>query len=100
MKRLLATFLVGAAVVLGTATAEAHDRSCNNSRSSYRSYSHSHYHGYSRSHSSGYCRPQSYYYRPSYSYNCQPRYYSPPSCYRSHSGFSISVPGFGFFFRR
>jgi hypothetical protein len=111
MKRLLVIALAGIAVALGTAgTAQAGDRHCYSSRSHYS-------HGYS----SGYCAPRTYYrsynycppttyyrsynycppttyYRSYNSYNCQPRYYSPP-CYRS-GGISISVPGFGIFFRR
>ncbi len=108
MKRFIVIALTGLAVALGTAgTAQAHDRDCH--RSSHRSYSY-------RSYSGGSCQPQYYrsynscpptYYRsynscpPTYyrSYDCQPRYYSSPSCYRG-SSFSLSVPGFGFFFRR
>lgn len=103
MKRLFALLFIGMAVAFGTAsTAQAHDRDCYRSHSSYRSRGDC----YPRTYSSGYCRPQTYYSRPACpppvyyrSYNCEPRrYYSTP-CYPSRS-FSISVPGFGFFFGR
>lgn len=106
MKRLLATLFIGTVVALGTAgTAEARDRDCHRSSHSYRSSGHGHgySHGYSRGYSGG-CNSQRYYSRPSY--GCQPSYRSyrsydscEPRYYRSR-GFSISTPGFGFFFSR
>lgn len=102
MKRLFASLFIGLAVAFGTAgAAQAHDRDCHSSRSSYRGHSQS----YSRSYSSGHYHSQqsyrpSYNYQPSYRSNsCQPRYYSDP-CYRSRSGISLQLPGFGLFFRR
>lgn len=94
MNRFIVILLTGVAVALGTAgTAQAHDRDCH--RSSYRSYCPPRSYSYCPPtyRSYNYCPPT--YYR---SYSCAPRYYTPP-CYSSRS-YSISVPGFGFYYRR
>lgn len=101
MKRFISSTAIALTLFFATAgVARAGDRGCHQSRGS-----HGYSYNYPRYYSSGYCQPRNYNYRPSCpptyyrSYSCEPRYYS-GSCNSYSSGFSISVPGFGFYYRR